>query len=80
VVFELYDMRDKKNKKNDYSPFCYEMVVLCSRREFIYQKGKLGPAHDDMFTPEKHLTAGQREGRQGRRRGARVKVRVRVNP
>ena len=27
--------------KHGYSPFCNEMVDVCSRREFTYYKGKL---------------------------------------
>jgi len=32
-------------KKNGSSPFWNEMVVLCSRREFLHEQGKPGFAH-----------------------------------
>jgi len=32
-------------EKNVYSPCCNEMSALCSRRHFLYSKGKLGSAH-----------------------------------
>jgi len=35
---------EKQRLLNGYSPFRNEMYVLCSRRQFLYQKGKLGPA------------------------------------
>jgi len=36
---------NKKKVINGYSPFCNEMVNVCSRRQFLYLKDKLGPAH-----------------------------------
>ena len=40
----------KKRLLNGYSPFCNEMYTICSRRQFLYQKGKLGPAHTQTRT------------------------------
>ena len=31
-------------KKKRYSQFCNEMHTICSRRTFLFYKGKLGPA------------------------------------
>ena len=38
--------QSKSSKKRLFA--CNEMVSVCSRREFTYQKGKLGPAHSSI--------------------------------
>jgi len=39
------DLGNTQSAPRGYSPFCNAMVYFCSRQEFPYSKGKLGPAH-----------------------------------
>ena len=50
VYIYILNEANTMRKKNGYSPF-FEIIPLCSRREFTYYNGKLGPAYCAVRLP-----------------------------
>jgi len=74
--FSFYRYRLGLTQKHGYSPCCNAMVDVCSRREFIYEKGKLGPCSYAPFEKgDGEEGCGQKLELIGDLAGGRVEVR-----